>query len=193
MRVLDVAAFHAHHAVNACFGFNGYDDHVALQLAINRGALVALVDRGIDEEAAIQAIERVHSSFGDLSERSPIPYLVEEFSNAYGLRMRDAVRSAVSQVRSDVCYPPAVIDFALSENEDADEVLGDWRSWWLYSTDVGLIYRVYRECLAVQNGYEKVFGGTPQGDPTIKRTQALSPPPIVVDVGIKEVEKIACG
>jgi hypothetical protein len=160
-RTLGVTARHAHSAIDKCFTLNVVSDHVALQKALNEGQVATLIRAGIDDSKARAILAGVHDRFGDLEKRSKNPFLDEHFLEEYSTAILAAMRQSTAQSRKVTSLPPQLIDLALEDAANTDEVLSDWRSWWLHRTDAGLVYRTFRECLAIQDGYVKVFSETP--------------------------------
>ena len=86
-----------------------------------------------------------------------IPFLESAFADRYGSALLDAVRESAAHARSEGYYPALVLDNAMADETGTDGLLDCWRTWWLHQTDIGLVYRTYLECLAVRDGYAKVF------------------------------------
>ncbi|MET0390218.1 MAG: hypothetical protein ABW321_29875 [Polyangiales bacterium] len=177
---LQVATFAAHRAVDKGFRANGPDGHLALQNALNLVYIQALMDNGLDEAAATATVTRVHGDLDGLEDdHQASRFLNEELTDEYVSAMVDAVRESTASVQQ-VCYPTALIDAV--DDRDPSDILDDWRAFWLHGTDAGLIYKTYRECLGLRDGYAGAFEQTPRLSTVDIPDATPLLPPLVLDV-----------
>jgi hypothetical protein len=189
MHIVQVVKLHglsslaAHQAVNECFTFNPADDHAAIQTAMNETLVDVLMERGVDEDAARSAVSAAHDNFGEFESKDSKVYLDAERFERYAGSLCDALYETLASHGHEARYAHSLLA-SLDEVEDdaaTDELMRDFRSWWLHQTDAGLIYRTQLECAGLRDGYVEVFGAPAMLDVIGSGDDHVLTAPIVVE------------
>jgi hypothetical protein len=170
----DLASFAAHATVAERFTFDDNEDHHAIQDAMDTAAIGAIwVDAGVAEDEVLPALKKMRDEAAkatgvSLSSDESV-WLSKEFTDAYAERVRARTRELYRPGGNDAFTFPVEVLNAQYEAGDKEDVLSEYREWWLYGTDAGLVYRVYVECAAVRDGYSDAFADCPEQGGTAPR------------------------
>jgi hypothetical protein len=183
----DVASCRAHHVLPEGFSFKSSKHHEELNLSLSRMIVKVWRRWGMGEQVALEKLSQFRAEAAQragVSLTTGIPDLSPTFSGAYKtMVLSETHRAYFDNPTRIFAIPPAVISASAAMGDQREAFLASYQAWWLYRTDAGLLYRTFRECDGIREGYAKTW---PEAIPTIDRkslgvgsTWELPPPPPV--------------
>lgn len=155
----------AHRGIDECFSFNSADDHTKIQTALVADALKPMWGSlmGVSDELFRESLDAMESAGlegigGKIPPGLETPWLKDDYLKGY-LEAAGVMSIVDTNITSKTGEIPPSVFFLPDANEDLElsVVLKDFRRWWLYSTDDGIVYRAWLECAGVAHGYGEVW------------------------------------
>jgi hypothetical protein len=154
-----------HKSIDARFSFNESADHQFVQTAISEAGLGFLWSTMLDgrkgsfkeslafmEQSAATALAKA-----GLPAKSS-PWFHDIYYNEFLSAAAFVAVSDANLTSSEGQIPMPVLSLALdADGPGSDVVLRDFRRWWLYNTDDGIVYRAWLECAGAAHGYGVVW------------------------------------
>lgn len=155
----------AHRGVDRCFSFNSADDHAKIQSSLVADALKPMWQSmtGVDDVVFCETLDSMEAAGLDrLGGRNlaamTTPWLNDDYQSGYleAAAIMSVVDANIASETGEV--PPSIFFLPTTDAElDLGTVLKDFRRWWLYNTDDGVVYRAWLECAGVASGYAEVW------------------------------------
>lgn len=154
-----------HKAIDVRFSFNDSADHQFVQTAISETGLGFLWgtmlddQRGLFKESLAYMEQSAASALAKagLPEKSS-PWLHDIYYNAFQSAAAFVTVFDANLASNEGKIPMPVLALALDgDGPGSDVVLRDFRRWWLYNTDDGIVYRAWLECAGAAHGYGVVW------------------------------------
>ncbi len=155
----------AHDVVEERFSFDSLEDHAELHQRMRHEGLGWYWGEylGANDAAFNEASKAMHESgmanAGRLiNAATKTPWAVQEYFVAYTGGALEAAADVLNRGGTG-CAIPLPVYFVARDGEGPGigTSLKDFRQWWLYQSDDGLVYRAWLECAGVAHGYGEVW------------------------------------